>query len=141
MASAKRMKQEAAKVASVIYSDLGLNKGRLDFARCWQLCQEHHSEPLVLDFPRRIGGFYVETIHNYVGSGHVVLSGNMTMLEACAVMVHELIHKLIYSPRYESLNDDNHRQYDKKEFQELVCRAVEARFLENGGAGLLPPRY
>ena len=144
----QQLLHHAEEVGGLIFECLALPRNAaFGFNSVWNLCCEHGCEPLVLpELPRYSGGLYLDWRHEnteFSDGGYIALSAHMTFAESCAVMIHELAHRLLYTPRFADWLDKEreYRCYDEREWQEAVARAVERRFLEAGGTGLLPPRY
>lgn len=146
------MLSEAEEVAALIYDSLGIKElgvgGHFQFNALWRLCQEHGCEPYVSPvLMRKAGGLWVDfngDVSEFGDGGQIMLSAHMTFAESCAVMLHELAHRVLYSPRFSDWaleGSRRYRNYDPREWQEAVARAVERLFLKAGGTGLLPPRF
>ena len=125
---AHRMFADVEAAAQTIAADLGFKPGcDTSPMAAFDLCQMNGGNLLAGNYPWINGGLYFPCLD------YIVIDDNLPAPAKATVTIHELVHRLLYGQAYEPLNDVRFSDYDRREFGELVCRAVERRYVEAGG--------
>lgn len=130
-----RMKKDAAECAAVIFADLGIKPGKRNFRACHKLLDTYGGDHWYLpaeEMPKGVLGCCVR-----INDAHsrIFITQALPPKERCAVMIHELAHRLHGGQAYEHLNDVRFKDYPYKQFVELLALNVELLYLEAGGTG------
>ncbi len=121
---------EVNRIAQTIAADLGIRRGETDLLSMLELTSKYGGDVFYFDFDPNC------SFKGFCCNGSILVNEFLDSADKATVVLHELIHRLLWSDGYAPLNDIKHKEFNRMEFQESICRAVERIFVFHGGANV-----